>query len=203
MPHTLCHGCAHSRGRFRGSPPLQTRSCAHHKKCCPCCMPCKSGQPGALTQPCGAWTGSGARGQGGERRRGDGGAVPGGVGGRGGQPERRARAAGPAHQGATWCTANRTCHQGLRQKLLWPSFGAHPKAVSGTTPDGHFRGNARSGRCCAAGTQARGRKVDAQSKLAALQGDIAELSSLSPEQVAAEEAAIEGIEQVLAAQSPL
>jgi hypothetical protein len=44
--------------------------------------------------------------------------------------------------------------------------------------------------------QARARKVDAASKLEQLQRDIGELSSLSPEDVEAEEAAIAAIEEV-------
>lgn len=44
--------------------------------------------------------------------------------------------------------------------------------------------------------QARARKVDAQSKLEQLQKDIAELSSLTPEQAQAEEAATTALEEV-------
>ena len=45
--------------------------------------------------------------------------------------------------------------------------------------------------------QARSRKVEAQSKLEQLQRDIAELSNLSPETVAAEEEVTHKLQQVL------
>lgn len=83
------------------------------------------------------------------------------------------RAAPRKHFSPVRVLLSSSCRQALHEQCLWAKTPAHVW-----------------------GLQARARKVDAGSKLEQLQRDIAELSSLSPEAVQAEEAGIAAIEEV-------